>query len=279
VPIAGTASGGGLSAEFAKMQLPSDRAQKMGDTQQRPTGRDQKMTEMQPERATDLMQKDTEMSASPAQKGTEMSASSAQKGTEMSASSAQKGTEMSAQKGTEMSASSAQKQTSGARTSSEPTDEPIGRGAESGRHVEYEYLPHPADVQFHSWGVSKSKAFENMADCMFNYLANTQKVAINPRCDFDIHIAADDDKDLLYKFLDELLFRFNSRKQVICKRVSVNRIERDPNGGSQLYAICHGEQYDPKKHGAGTEIKAITLASLEVNEQPGRTEAFAIVDI
>jgi len=170
------------------------------------------------------------------------------------------------------------KQQPSGSTASESGNEHIGLGAESGRFVEYEYLPHPADVQFHSWGSTKMKAFEHMADCMFNYLADTEKVDIDSRCDFQFEVMGEDDKELLYKFLDELLFRFNTRKQIICKRVSVNYMGADP-AGYRLHAIGHGEPYKAEKHGSGTEIKAITLASLQVNEEPGRTEAYVIVDI
>jgi SHS2 domain-containing protein len=178
---------------------------------------------------------------------------------------------------TEKSLQQGKQQPSGS-TASESGKEHIGLGAESGRSVEYEYLPHPADIQFHSWGSTKIKAFEHMADCMFNYLADTEKVDIDRRCDFKFEVIGEDDKELLYKFLDELLFRFNTRKQIICKRVSVNYMGADP-AGYRLHAIGQGEPYKAEKHGSGTEIKAITLASLQVNEQPGRTEAYVIVDI
>jgi len=163
-------------------------------------------------------------------------------------------------------------------TAFESGKEHIGMGFESQRPVEYEYLPHPADVQFHSWGSTKMKAFEHMADCMFNYLANTEKVDINGRYDFDFEVVGEDDKELLYKFLDELLFRFNTRKQIICKRVSINNMGANA-AGYRLHAIGHGEPYNAEKHGSGTEIKAITLASLQVDERPGRTDAYVIVDI
>ena len=58
-------------------------------------------------------------------------------------------------------------------------------------------LPHPADIQFHSWGSTKLEAFGNMADCMFNYLANTGKVQIEPQYDFVFEVM--DSKDPVSK--------------------------------------------------------------------------------
>lgn len=89
----------------------------------------------------------------------------------------------------------------------------------------------------------------------------------------------DDDKDLLYKFLDELLFRLSSGKQIVCKHVEIKNLDIGKDGLYHLEGLGQGEPFDLKKHPQGTEIKAITLASLQVNETTDRTDAYVIVDI
>ena len=43
-------------------------------------------------------------------------------------------------------------------------------------------LDHPADVQLHAWGTSLQHAFENIIPCMFNYMTDLSKVAIDENC-------------------------------------------------------------------------------------------------
>jgi SHS2 domain-containing protein len=42
--------------------------------------------------------------------------------------------------------------------------------------VQYEYLDHTADIQFHSWGASVSEAFEQAVVCMFSYITDLSTV-------------------------------------------------------------------------------------------------------
>eukprot|EP00960_Hanusia_phi_P014017 412048-Hanusia_phi.AAC.1 len=55
----------------------------------------------------------------------------------------------------------------------------LGQGAESFTDVvNYEYLDHTADVQFHSWGKTKEEAFEQAVVCMFSYITDLPTVEL-----------------------------------------------------------------------------------------------------
>jgi SHS2 domain-containing protein len=45
------------------------------------------------------------------------------------------------------------------------------------------------------------------------------------------------------------------------------------------YAHRYGEQWDPKRHPQGTEVKAITYSNMQIIDEPDKHEVYVIVDI
>lgn len=52
-------------------------------------------------------------------------------------------------------------------------------------------LDHTADVQCHAWGSNCVEAFENMAECMMNYMTDIQLVNADPEETHDIRISGE----------------------------------------------------------------------------------------
>lgn len=69
-------------------------------------------------------------------------------------------------------------------------------------------LDHTADVQCHAWGRDLAHAFENMAECMTNYMTDIDLIDIDPQETLKITVTGHDLQSLLYNYMNELLFKF-----------------------------------------------------------------------
>ncbi|KAF2362139.1 Archease domain [Trinorchestia longiramus] len=141
--------------------------------------------------------------------------------------------------------------------------------------VKYEYRDHPADVQLHAWGDTLQEAYEQVATAMYGYMTELDKVDITQT--EDIEVEGHDLESLLYQFLDECLFVFSTEPSfLVAKKVEITSFDRD---AFKITARLHGESFDISKHPQGTEVKAITYASMEIYDTPGKCEVFVIIDI
>lgn len=138
----------------------------------------------------------------------------------------------------------------------------------------YEYLDHPADVQIHSWGNSVTEAFEQAAVAMFGYMTEIDKVEILDQQ--EIEAEADDMEGLLFHFLDECLFMFSADPFFIARNVVITEFDKEK---FSIKAKLFGEEFDLAKHPQGTEVKAITYASMQVYDKENQHELFVIIDI
>ncbi|XP_049283224.1 protein archease-like [Anopheles funestus] len=143
--------------------------------------------------------------------------------------------------------------------------------------VKYEYLDHTADVQLHAWGETLKEAFEQCGMAMFGYMTELPTVEIK-KC-YQITTEPTDDLDnMLFRFLDELLFLFSAEPFLICKKLEITKFD------SEQFTIecnCYGEEFDLQKHPQGTEVKAITYSAMQIYKKPEheKNEVFVIIDI
>ncbi|XP_055384385.1 protein archease-like [Condylostylus longicornis] len=140
----------------------------------------------------------------------------------------------------------------------------------------YEYLDHTADVQLHAWGDTLKEAFEQCGMAMFAYMTDLRYVTIR-NC-FKIEANGDDLENLLFHFLDELLFLFSAEPYLICKKVDITKFDIE---NFQIECLCYGEEFEIGKHPQGTEVKAITYSAMQIHQQPEKNyyEVFVIIDI
>lgn len=140
--------------------------------------------------------------------------------------------------------------------------------------VKYEYLDHTADVQLHAWGDDLKEAFEQVAIAMFGYMTEIEYVEM--QCTEDIEAEGDDLLSLLFHFLDEFLFVFSAEPFFIARKVKILEFDKE---NFKIKARGYGETFDIAKHPQGTEVKAITYASMQVYDNEGQHELFVIIDI
>jgi SHS2 domain-containing protein len=139
----------------------------------------------------------------------------------------------------------------------------------------YEYLEHTADVQCHSWGATLNEAFENMIPAMFNYMTDLSLVEVCPEETITFTVSAHDMDSLLFRFMDEFLYRFHS-DYFCCKRCKILDFDRQAH---KVTVKAQGDVYDLAKHVQGTEIKAITYSNMQIHEKEERSDLYVIVDI
>jgi len=136
--------------------------------------------------------------------------------------------------------------------------------------VPFEFYEHTADVGIRAWGDSLPEAFGQAA---LGLIANMVET---PSADAleDVHLSvqAANAERLLFRFLEEVLFHFQTELVVF----TAADVRLDLSAG-KLDAQLRGERYDAARHGHVHEIKAITMHDLALSYEP--PEVRLIVDI
>jgi SHS2 domain-containing protein len=92
-----------------------------------------------------------------------------------------------------------------------------------------------------------------------------------------ITVKANDLLSLVYSFLDEWLFLFDTDDFVL-KRIQVTSVDL---ATFTVEATGYGETFEMEKHEnfRRTEVKAITYASMQVDIKETKTDIYVIVDL
>ncbi len=137
---------------------------------------------------------------------------------------------------------------------------------------EFEIIEHTADVGIRAWGDTIEEAFEQAALGMFSIIADVSKVELIGEA--EVRVDNDEMDGLLVDWLSELLYLFDAER-IFLGKFKVKIDER--NGRYFLKGRVFGETYDPKKHGMGVEIKAVTYHMLKVDME--KKEITVLFDI
>ena len=138
----------------------------------------------------------------------------------------------------------------------------------------FEWVEHPSDIGFRAYGRDLAEAFENAALALFEVMVDTGKV--EPREEIKVEIEAEDEKALLYDWLDRLIYFHDSDNKMFSKfSVKISK----SHGGFKLSARIWGEVFEPAKHPGRTAVKAMTYHMMEIEQEPGKCYVQAVVDI
>ena len=131
-----------------------------------------------------------------------------------------------------------------------------------------------ADVAFQATGKTLGKMLEQAALATFDVNANLKTVT--PIEDRTVALEASNPEELLFKFLDELIY-LKDRDAMLFAAFTIDVQEK----GSQLQltATCKGEKINPKKHELRVDVKAVTMHEFKVRKEKGQWSCQVVLDI
>ncbi len=123
-----------------------------------------------------------------------------------------------------------------------------------------EELEHTADVKYLIKGDNLNEAFEL---CGYSYgMTLTNLLEIQQVEKIEFQIESEDLESLLYDFISELIFLFDTSNVIISNFTKVEVLEKNKRFSLTIEGI--GEQFSQEKHELGTEIKAMTYAEMNI---------------
>ena len=139
---------------------------------------------------------------------------------------------------------------------------------------EFEILEHTADIGIAAYGKNKREVFINAAKGMFEIISGGTKNLKENIYD-KIELEADNPEDLLFVWLNELLFISET------KLVILNKFEIKDLSDNKIGAEVRGMKINRLGCKIEKEIKAVTYHNLEIkkNEESGLWRAQVIFDI
>jgi SHS2 domain-containing protein len=134
----------------------------------------------------------------------------------------------------------------------------------------FEFLEHTADIKFRAFGKTLEEVFENSALAMLNII---YKGKVKEEKKLKIKANGKDIESLLYNFLEEFLFLFDSENFLLSdvKNIKINEknltVEAEVSGD------------DAKNYKISAHIKAITYHEMFVKKDKNKYAAQVVVDV
>jgi SHS2 domain-containing protein len=135
----------------------------------------------------------------------------------------------------------------------------------------YETFEHTADLGLRVRAADLNTLFAEAAACLFSVIVEDLS-AVRPLQRIDLRVEGLERDFLLFDWLRELLYRFDSQ-HLLLSRFEVRVMEAGLDGSAW------GEPFDPARHALAHEVKAITYHGLKVEPAAGGWLAEVIVDI
>ncbi len=132
----------------------------------------------------------------------------------------------------------------------------------------YQFLEHMADAEIEAFGSSLEQAFENAARALEDTMVDIGK--IRPRLNYEIAVQGGDESELLYAWLESLIFKEDTENLLFSKFQC--KISRE-SSKYELHARVAGERFDPNRHQQKTAVKAPTYHEMRIErgEKAGQT--------
>ena len=127
--------------------------------------------------------------------------------------------------------------------------------------VKYESLSHTADAKFRAYGKTREEQFSNAALAMFAIMIDSEKV--EAKVERTVSVEGDDEKALLYNWLEELLVLLDSEFFML-REVKDLRITK--NEKFKLEATVVGDAEEGKYVVSGG-VKAPTYAEMTITDE------------
>ena len=134
----------------------------------------------------------------------------------------------------------------------------------------FKFLEHTADIKFQAYGKNLNEVFENSAYAMLNVLSESK---IKSKIKKNIHVKGRDLENILYNFLEELLFLFDSENFILSK---IRKIKIDKKN-FKLKAEITGDKSSNYKINLG--IKAVTYNEMFVKKMKDKWVSQVVIDV
>lgn len=131
-----------------------------------------------------------------------------------------------------------------------------------------------ADVAFEAKNKDINKFFEDSAMALFEIMANPKKV--NKKIKKTIDLEKKNLEDLMYAFLDEIIF-IKDKDALVFNSSKVNI--KESNGKLKLKTTLFGDKINHKKQELRVDPKAVTMHKFLVKKEKGNYIARVIIDI
>ena len=138
----------------------------------------------------------------------------------------------------------------------------------------YRILPHPADGKFRAFGATLEEAFGNAALATASLMWDWPSV--KSAASFPVRALGRDLEQLLYRFLEEIVFLFETRNFLLAA-VEDMKIEKDESG-FRLQAVFRGDEATNAVDIFGI-VKAITYNEMKVEQNCGGWSIQVVVDM
>jgi SHS2 domain-containing protein len=137
----------------------------------------------------------------------------------------------------------------------------------------YEFLEHTADVMFKAWGKSTEELFVSCATALSELMADLSTIL--PKKKRSISVESETLEDLLFNFLNEIIYYKDAEGLIFCKY----DLKIRKNKWLKVECDCFGENIDVKKHVLGIDVKAVTYHNFKIEFLKDRVEAQIILDV
>ncbi|NOR78408.1 MAG: archease [Methanophagales archaeon] len=127
------------------------------------------------------------------------------------------------------------------------------------REEKIKYIEHPSDVGFEVYGDTLEELYANAAIAMYSLMTDVDE--IEGAEEREIEINSEDLYSLMFDWLDELIFLFDS-KSLVMRSFDIAIDESN----FSIQGTCKGGKFDPSKHVSGIIIKAVTYNMMEVKK-------------
>lgn len=135
----------------------------------------------------------------------------------------------------------------------------------------FELIEHPADIGLRFWGPTLGEAYIQAAQGLRSMLAGEGEVRISRQVPLDI--SGQDRLEVLFNWLNEILFRFDAEQLVL------GSFELLAVSEQAISAVGHGEPYDPGRHETPYYVKAITYHQMALEPERDGWHGQVYVDI
>ncbi|MEA3430405.1 MAG: archease [Nanoarchaeota archaeon] len=138
----------------------------------------------------------------------------------------------------------------------------------------YKYLEHTADVKFRAYGDTLEEAFINAAYAYQDVVSDHTK--IKPNITKTINIKSEDDKSLLYDFIEEFIVLLDTDTFLLAEIKSIKITKTDNK--HQLTAEIVGDN-KPEQYEILTHAKAMTYQEMKIEETDEGFMVQVVIDL